>query len=72
MATAITIAPTALLVIEKCEIIRVLHSEHDFPDRFISPVLPRNIRIEKDLIDQLFYSSEKRLAWNSMPLRWMK
>jgi len=42
--------------------IRVLHSEHAFSDHFISYMLLRNIRIEEDLIDQLFNSSEKRLA----------
>ena len=42
--------------------IRVLHVEHAFPDRFMTYMLSRNIRIEEDLIDQLFNSSEKRLA----------
>jgi len=42
--------------------LRVLHSEHEFSDRFISYMLARNIRVEEDLIDQLFNSSEKRLA----------
>jgi CRP/FNR family transcriptional regulator, cyclic AMP receptor protein len=59
-ATAIT--PTTALVIEKKEMIRVLHEEHAFSDRFISHMLTRNIRIEEDLTDQLFNSSEKRLA----------
>jgi CRP/FNR family transcriptional regulator, cyclic AMP receptor protein len=59
-ATAIT--PTTLLVIEKQEMSRVLHAEHAFSDRFLSHMLARNIRIEEDLIDQLFNSSEKRLA----------
>jgi CRP-like cAMP-binding protein len=62
MARAITIAPTTLLVIEKNEIIRVLHKEHEFSDRFIAYMLGRNLRVEEDLIDQLFNSSEKRLA----------
>jgi CRP-like cAMP-binding protein len=62
MATAITIAPTAVLVIEKDEMIRTLHEEHEFSDRFIAYMLARNIRVEEDLIDQLFNSSEKRLA----------
>jgi CRP/FNR family transcriptional regulator, cyclic AMP receptor protein len=60
MGTAIT--PTTLLVIEKNEMIRVLHAKHALSDRFISYILSRNIRIEEDLIDQLFNSSEKRLA----------
>jgi CRP-like cAMP-binding protein len=42
--------------------IRVLHAEHEFSDRFITFILARNIRIEEDLVDQLFNSSEKRLA----------
>ena len=44
------------------EMTRVLHAEHAFSDRFVSYMLSRNIRIEEDLIDQLFNSSEKRLA----------
>jgi CRP/FNR family transcriptional regulator, cyclic AMP receptor protein len=62
MATATAIAPTTVLVIEKSEMIRVLHGEHEFSDRFIAYMLTRNIRVEEDLIDQLFNSSEKRLA----------
>src|SRR5229473_1357615 len=62
MGTATAITPTTLLVIEKNEMIRVLHAEHAFSDRFVSYMLSRNIRIEEDLIDQLFNSSEKRLA----------
>ena len=62
MGTATSIAPTTALVIEKTEMIRVLHHEHEFSDRFISFMLARNIRIEEDLVDQLFNSSEKRLA----------
>jgi CRP/FNR family cyclic AMP-dependent transcriptional regulator len=61
-ATATTITPTTVLVIEKNEAIRVLHEEHEFSDRFIAHMLARNIRVEEDLIDQLFNSSEKRLA----------
>ena len=62
MGTATSIALTTALVIEKSEMIRVLHHEHEFSDRFISFMLARNIRIEEDLVDQLFNSSEKRLA----------
>ena len=62
MGTATAITPTTLLVIGKNEMIRVLHAEHAFSDRFVSYMLSRNIRIEEDLIDQLFNSSEKRLA----------
>jgi CRP/FNR family transcriptional regulator, cyclic AMP receptor protein len=62
MGTAMAITSTSLLVIEKQEMIRVLHEEHAFSDRFTAYMLTRNIRIEEDLIDQLFNSSEKRLA----------
>jgi CRP-like cAMP-binding protein len=62
MATATTVAPTTVLVIEKNEMIRALHQEHEFSDRFIAYMLARNVRVEEDLIDQLFNSSEKRLA----------
>jgi len=62
MCTATAITPTTLLVIEKNEMIRVLHAEHEFSDRFISCMLSRNIHTEEDLMDQLFNSSEKRLA----------
>jgi CRP/FNR family transcriptional regulator, cyclic AMP receptor protein len=60
--TATAITPTTVLVIEKSEMTRVLHEEHEFSDRFIAYMLARNIRIEEDLIDHLFNSSEKRLA----------
>ena len=62
IGTATAITPATLLVIEKKEMIRVLHAEHAFSDRFVSYMLSRNIRIEEDLVDQLFNSSEKRLA----------
>src|ERR1700687_1369646 len=62
MGTATAITPTAILDIEKNEKMRVLHAEHALSDRFMSYILSRNIRIEEDLIDQLFNSSEKRLA----------
>jgi CRP/FNR family transcriptional regulator, cyclic AMP receptor protein len=50
------------LVIKKNEMMCVLHAEHALSDRFMFYILSRNIRIEEDLIDQLFNSSEKRLA----------
>jgi CRP/FNR family cyclic AMP-dependent transcriptional regulator len=59
-ATAITL--TTVLVIDKKEMTRILHTEHEFSDRFITHMLARNIRIEADLVDQLFNSTEKRLA----------
>ncbi|MGA8304686.1 MAG: Crp/Fnr family transcriptional regulator [Candidatus Acidiferrales bacterium] len=62
MATAMAVTSTSVLVIDKNEMIRALHREHEFSDRFISFMLARNIRIEEDLVDQLFNSSEKRLA----------
>jgi CRP-like cAMP-binding protein len=62
MANAIASAPTSVLIIDKAAMIRLLHEEPDFSDRFISYMLARNIRIEADLVDQLFNSSEKRLA----------
>ena len=62
MATATAVTPVSALVIDNGEMSRVLHREHEFSDRFITYMLGRNIRIEEDLIDQLFNSSEKRLA----------
>ena len=62
MATATAIAPTSVLVIRKSEMLRLLHGESEFSDRFIAHMLSRNLRVEEDLIDQLFNSSEKRLA----------
>lgn len=62
MGSAIAATQTTALVIDKTEMMRVLHTEHEFSDRFISYMLTRNIRIEEDLIDQLFNSTEKRLA----------
>ncbi len=56
------IAPTTVLIMEKNEMSRVLHTEHKFADLFISYMLARNIRVEADLVDQLFNSAEKRLA----------
>jgi CRP/FNR family cyclic AMP-dependent transcriptional regulator len=51
-----------VLQIEKEQMVGVLHKQHAMADRFIAHMLTRNIRIEADLIDQLFNSSEKRLA----------
>ena len=62
MGMAIAITSTTLLVIEKKEMIRVLHAEHAFSDRFLSHMLVRYIRFEEDLVDQLFNSCERRLA----------
>ncbi len=62
MGTATAMAPTTALAIGKKEMVRVLHEEHAFSDRFIAYMLVRNIRVEEDLVDQLFNSTEKRLA----------
>jgi CRP/FNR family cyclic AMP-dependent transcriptional regulator len=62
MATATAMAACTILRIEKDEMARQLHERPAFSDRFLSHMLTRNIRIEEDLVDQLFNSSEKRLA----------
>src|ERR1700674_5545754 len=62
MATGTAITPVTVLVIENKEMFKVLHAESKFSDRFITYMLDRNVRIEEDLIDQPFNSSEKRLA----------
>src|SRR6266699_2329290 len=62
LATAAAIAPSFILRIEKKEMLRVLHEERTFSDLFIPYVLSRNIRAQEDLVDQLFNSSEQRLA----------
>jgi CRP-like cAMP-binding protein len=62
IGAATSTGPTTVLMIEKNEMIRVLHTEHEFSDRFIAYMLTRNIRIEADLVDQLFNSTERRLA----------
>jgi CRP-like cAMP-binding protein len=62
MGTATATTPTTVLAIERDEMARVLHGEHEFSDRFIKHMLSRNLRVEADLVDQLFNSTEKRLA----------
>jgi CRP-like cAMP-binding protein len=62
MATATAMAPSAILAVEKPEMVRQLHAQPAFADCFLTHMLTRNIRIEEDLIDQLFNSTEKRLA----------
>jgi CRP/FNR family cyclic AMP-dependent transcriptional regulator len=62
VATATATEPVAALAIDRDEMIRVIHEEHEFSDRFVAHMLKRNVRIEEDLVDQLFNSSEKRLA----------
>jgi CRP/FNR family cyclic AMP-dependent transcriptional regulator len=62
MGSATALVPTRLLIVERKKMARLLHEEPALADRFMTYVLARNIRIEEDLIDQLFNSSEKRLA----------
>jgi CRP-like cAMP-binding protein len=62
LATATAVVASSVLIIEKTAMVQLLHSEPTFADRFISFMLTRNMRIEADLVDQLFNSSEKRLA----------
>ena len=62
MGTATAMSPTSVLVVPKKQMIQLLHDAPGFSDRFIEYMLSRNIRIEEDLVDQLFNSSEKRLA----------
>jgi CRP/FNR family transcriptional regulator, cyclic AMP receptor protein len=62
MGSATAVAPSTILQVDKEEMVSLLHEQHALSDRFITHMLARNIRIEEDLIDQLFNSSEKRLA----------
>ena len=62
MATATAMAPCTIMAVDKQDMSRHLHARPAFADRFLTHMLTRNIRIEEDLIDQLFNSSEKRLA----------
>jgi CRP/FNR family transcriptional regulator, cyclic AMP receptor protein len=62
MATAVAAAESSIMRLEKSAMIAVLQEERVFSALFISYLLTRNIRIEEDLVDQLFNSSEKRLA----------
>src|SRR5258708_23658114 len=61
IGTATAVTASSVLVLEKSAMVRLLHEEPDFSDRFIAYMLARNIRIEADLVDHLFNSSEKRL-----------
>jgi CRP-like cAMP-binding protein len=62
MGTATSLTPSTILLVAKEAMGRLLHKQHAMSDRFIAHMLARNIRIEEDLVDQLFNSSEKRLA----------
>jgi CRP-like cAMP-binding protein len=60
--TATAITPAAIVYVKKAQMIRLLRRQHAMSDRFIAHLLARNIRTEEDLVDQLFNTSEKRLA----------
>jgi CRP-like cAMP-binding protein len=62
MGSATAVVPSEILLVTKASMVRLLHKQHAMSDRFIAHMLSRNIRIEEDLVDQLFNSSEKRLA----------
>jgi CRP/FNR family transcriptional regulator, cyclic AMP receptor protein len=62
MATATAMAESEIMRLEKTAVVRILHDEPAFSEMFVAHLLARNIRVEEDLIDQLFNSSEKRLA----------
>jgi CRP-like cAMP-binding protein len=62
MGSATATSESAILLVDKDQMVRLLHKQHALSDRFITHMLARNIRIEEDLVDQLFNSSEKRLA----------
>jgi CRP-like cAMP-binding protein len=62
LSTATAMVDSEVLRVDKAEIVRVLHAEPAFGELFIAHLLTRNSRIEEDLVDQLFNSSEKRLA----------
>jgi CRP-like cAMP-binding protein len=62
IGTATAVVVSRILEVQKRAMLRLLHSQHKFSDRFIAHMLARNIRVEEDLVDHLFNSSEKRLA----------
>jgi CRP/FNR family transcriptional regulator, cyclic AMP receptor protein len=62
LATATAIAESAVMRVEKAEMVRILHEEQSFGEMFTAHLLTRKSRVEEDLVDQLFNSSEKRLA----------
>jgi CRP/FNR family cyclic AMP-dependent transcriptional regulator len=62
MGSATAITPSVILLVGKDKMVRLLHKQHAMSDRFIAHMLSRNIQIQQDLIEQLFNSSEKRLA----------
>jgi CRP/FNR family transcriptional regulator, cyclic AMP receptor protein len=62
LATAVAMTESVIMRLDKAAIVRVLHDEPKFSEMFMSYILARNARVEEDLVDQLFNSSEKRLA----------
>jgi CRP/FNR family transcriptional regulator, cyclic AMP receptor protein len=62
MGSATALAASGILRVGRLQMVKLLHKQHEMSDRFIAHMLARNIRIEEDLIDQLFNSAEKRLA----------
>ena len=62
MSTASAIQPSSIIRVGRSAMVRLLHREPEFAELFIAYLLSRNVRIEEDLVDQLFNSSEKRLA----------
>jgi CRP/FNR family cyclic AMP-dependent transcriptional regulator len=62
LTTAVSMTEAAILEIDKREMIRALHEHHALSDIFVTYLLSRNVRVQADLVDQLFNSSEKRLA----------
>lgn len=62
MSTGETISTCSILKIDRAEALRVIHEEHAFSDLFIAYMVSRSMRVQADLVDQLFNSSEKRLA----------
>jgi CRP/FNR family transcriptional regulator, cyclic AMP receptor protein len=62
MGTAVSLTGSSIMKLAKADVIRALHEESSFSEVFVAHLLSRNIRIEEDLVDQLFNSSEKRLA----------
>jgi CRP/FNR family transcriptional regulator, cyclic AMP receptor protein len=62
MATVATMTDSAIMRVEKTAMVRLIHDEAAFSEMFIAHLLARTIRVEEDLVDQLFNSSEKRLA----------
>jgi CRP-like cAMP-binding protein len=62
MGTSVSLSGCSVMRLEKADVVRTLHDQPSFSEVFVAHLLSRNIRIEEDLVDQLFNSSEKRLA----------